>query len=709
MAVIGTLRKHSTLAIILVGVAIGAFIVSDLFTGKGRGGRNAIPPIGTIAGEEITARDYNQRVEDNIEIQRTNQNKPNLTAAETFDVRQSTWTQYLNEVIMGKEYEKLGINVTTDELFDLVQGPRPHNLIRQYFQDPATKQYSPQLVMNFLQNLDNMKPEVKKQWLNLEKYIKDDRLSQKYQALVAKGYYIPAAFADMDYTAKKKNAEIRYVAVRYTTMKDEDVTLTDKDYETYYEKNKQLYDQEPSRDIDYVIFEVLPSAEDRQFTKESVYQVYDDFRNTQDYVTFVNSTSDTRYDSTWHKKGQLPVTIDSLLFSSPVGTFVPPFEENNAWHMSRLMDIQARPDSMKAEHILVSWKGAYKAAETITRTKEEAERRADSIMNVVNGDKTKLQALAFTLSDDGSAKSNNGDLGWFADGNMVSQFNEACIKGTVGDIVKVESPFGIHIIKITGKKDPVTKIRVATIDRLIAPSSKTFQDVYTKASSFAGENNTQTKFETAVTDQGLNKRNATYLREMGNSIAGIENPREIVRWAFTDGFKTGEVSPVFDVGGAYVVAALTNVRGKGIMPLEQVKENIKSFVMNEKKASIIKDKIKSSGSTDIYQIARDFSSKVDTNLTITFASRNIPGFGSEFQVIGEIFALNEGDVSEPIQGNGGVFVVKVDRFYQPPQPPNVTANRDQMIAAFRSRMNQNPMFSALQKKTKIEDNRLQYF
>jgi len=708
MAVIGTLRKHSALAVILVGVAMGAFIISDLFTGK-RGGKSSLPSVGTIAGEEITVRDYNQRVDENIEIQRTNQNKENLTAQETFDIKQSTWTQYLNEIIMGKEYERLGLNVTTEELYDLVQGPRPHNLIRQYFQDPATKQYNPQMVINFLQNLDNMKPEVKKQWLNLEKYIKEDRLTQKYQALVAKGYYMPEALTKMDYTNKKKNAEIRYVAVRYTTMKDEEVVLTDQDYEAYYEKNKHQYEQEPSRDIDYVIFEVLPSAEDREFTRKSVEQIYNDFRNASDYITFVNSISDKRYDSTWFKKGQLPVTIDSLLFSSPVGTFVPPYEENNAWHMARLMDMQARPDSMKAEHILIAYKGAYRAAENLTRTKEQAESRADSILNVLNADKTRLQALAFQLSDDGSAKENNGDLGWFADGSMVSQFNEAVLKGNVGDIVKVATPFGFHIIKITGKKDPVSKIRVAIIERAIAPSSKTFQDIYTQASTFAGENNTRTKFETAVTDQGLNKRSATYLREMGNSIPGIDYPREIIRWAYYENIKLGEVSPVFDVGGSYVVAVLTVIREKGIMPLDQMKENIKTFVLNEKKASIIKEKIKSSGSSDIYQIARDFSAKVDTSLNLTFSSRNIPGFGSEFQVIGEIFAMKEGAISEPIQGNGGVFVVKVDRFYEPPQVPNYNTNRDQLIAAFRSRLNSNPMFSALQKKAKIEDNRLLFF
>ncbi len=625
MAIIGTIRKHSALAVILIGVSITAFIVSDLFTGRGN---NSIPAVGVIEGEEITAADYNRRVEDNLETQRANMNKEALTQQESYEIRQSTWTQYLNEVIMGKQYDKLGLTVTTEELYDLVQGPRPHSLIQQYFQDPATGQYSQQVVQNFLANLDQVQPEVKKQWINLEKYIKDDRLSKKYQALVANAYHIPQAFAQLDYESKKKNAEVRYVAVRYSSIPDDQVTITDKDYEAYYEKNKYTYKQDASRDLNYVMFEVLPSAEDRSSMRESTFQIFRDFQNTSDFASFVNQYSDNRYDSSWFKKGTLPLTLDSLLFNAEPGTFIPPYEENNAWHMARLMDVQNRPDSMKAEHILIAYQGALRADQKITRTREQAEKTADSLLNVVKADKTKLQAIAFMMSDDGSAKTNNGDLGWFADGAMVGPFNAAVMNGNINDIVKAETAFGFHIIKITGKKDPVKKIRAAIIDRAVAPSNKTFQDVYTQASMFAGENSTREKFEAAVSQQGLNMRSATYLREMANSIPGIEYPREIIRWAYYEGIEIGEVSPVFDIGGAYVVAVLTTIREKGTVPLEQMKENLKTFVMNEKKAEVIKNRIGST--TDIYQIARDFGTKVDTNLTLTMSSRNIPGFGTEF-------------------------------------------------------------------------------
>jgi parvulin-like peptidyl-prolyl isomerase len=316
--------------------------------------------------------------------------------------------------------------------------------------------------------------------------------------------------------------------------------------------------------------------------------------------------------------------------------------------------------------------------------------------------------LAIQYSDDPSAKQNKGDLGWFADGTMVPEFNEAVLNGKVGDLVTVESPFGYHVIKITGKKDPVKKVRIAMVDRAVEPSSKTFQDIYAAASSFAGENNTKAKFDKTCNEKGLDKRSAPYLQAMTNNIAGIENPRELVRWAYYDGIEEGEVSGVFDVGGAYVVACLTAIREKGTIPLVQIKDNLKNFVLNDKKAAYIIDQIGSE--KDIYTIARNNSTKVDTNITLTFSSRNIPGYGAEFQVIGNVFAMNEGQVSEPVKGNAGVFVVALDRFYNPPDPGTYTANQTTMLMSFRSRVSQGTaVYNALEKKAEITDNRKDYF
>lgn len=709
MAIIGTIRKHSALAVILVGVAIAAFVLSDLFTGPGGGGGgNRMPVIGEVGSTDIKAVDYNRRVEENVEIQRINQGVEALSAQDAFNVRVSTWNQFLNEIIMGEQYEKLDLAVTTEELFDLVQGPRPHRIITQYFVDPNTGAYNPAIVTNFLQNLNQMQPDVRKQWYNLERFIKEDRLTQKYNTLVAKGYYVPEAFARLDYEHKRKSAETRYVGIRYTSISDSLISLTDADYEKYYEENKYLYTQDPSRDIDYVIFNVEPSAEDREQARADFFRLYSEFLEAEDVPSFVNATSDFRYDSTWKKRADLSATVDSVLFNSEPGTIIPPYEENGAWHMARLMKVASRPDSAKAEHILVAYAGALRANENVTRTKITAESLSDSLFQVVKRDKARLQELARQYSDDGSAQENNGDLGWFADGQMVGEFNEAVINGKVGDVVKVETLFGFHIIHITGKKDPEKKVQVAMVDRAIEPSSKTFQDIYTAASLFAGENNTMEKFNKAVEEQGLDKRSATYLNEMSNSIPGIQYPREIIRWAYYEGIEIGEVSPVFDVGGAYVVATLTAIREDGTIPLAQMKDNLAGFVMNDKKAAYIKDKI--GDEKDIYQIARNYSTTVDTNINLTFSSRNIPGYGSEFQVIGHIFSMEEGQVSAPVKGNGGVFVVALDKFYSPPESNEYLSNRDQLVNAFRSRVQAgSAVYTALEKKTDIVDNRKLFF
>lgn len=704
MAIIGRIRKNSQLAVLIVGVAIAAFVLSDLFKGNNR----TAPPIAVINGEEVSYAEFSNKLDRNLENARINLQKETLTAQEISEVRETTWNEYLQDVIMGEEYSELGLIVTTNELSDQVQGPDPHPQIRQIFVDQSTGAYNPEMVVGFLQNLDRMEPAQRQQWIALEQFIKRDRLTQKYRNLVSKGYYIPRAFAQMDFESKRKTAEIRYLAARYDNVSDSLISITDEDYSNYYDENKHQWRQEATRDIDYVVFDVLPSPEDREDIRENFMKLYAEFQNAEDVESFVNATSDSRYDSAFYKEGELSVMMDSILFNSQVGTFVPPYEEDGAWHMAKLVDMQIRPDSMKASHILIAYQGAFNANQATTRTKEDAEMLADSLLGVVRSDKGKMAELAKEYSDDPSAQGNDGDLGWFADGMMVYPFNQAVIEGKIGEVVVAESAFGYHVIHITGKKDEVKKVRVAIVERTIEPSSKTYQDIYTEASRFAGENSTAETFENAIIEKGLNKRTATYISESSYSIPGVENAREIVRWVYYDGINIGEVSPVFDVGGTYIVATLKDVREKGTIPLEQIKDNITTFVMNEKKADFLKERI-STGGDNIYQMAGAVQATVDTNKNITFSSRNIPGFGSEFKVIGRIFSLNTGEQSEPIQGNGGVFVVVADNFVEPQGSSNLAIYQQQLEGAFNSRVGANYMFTALRESSEIEDNRLVYF
>ncbi|PLX00143.1 MAG: hypothetical protein C0591_01730 [Marinilabiliales bacterium] len=705
MAVIGNIRKHSTFLIIIIGIALAAFVLGDFAKGS-RGSREI--NIGNVAGEDITIMDFNQKVDQFIQNTKQQQNKERLTSDEIYRLKEDTWKQMVREILMEKEYDELGLTVTTEELFDLVQGPNPHPLIKQYFADPSTGQYNRSLIIDYLQNLDNLPAESKQQWIAFEEYIRNDYLSTKYKALVNKGYYIPTELAKMAYTEDNSNAAITYVASKYADLADSLVKVTDADYEAYYEKNKDRYEQEAIREIEYVTFDIKPSMKDMETARRNMDQIYQEFKTVENVTRFVKSTSDTPVDSTWKASGQLPVQIDSIMFNSEIGTVTEPYLNNYVFTTARLVDIGYRPDSLKASHILIAYAGALRANPEINRSKKEAEEIADSLYNVVKKSSSSLTELAMEFSDDGSVAQNSGDLGWFADGQMVYAFNEAVVNSKVGDISMVETPFGYHIIKTTGKKEDVKKVKVAMINREIIESNETYQKTFSKASKLASENKTIEAFNNAITEEGLTKKTANNLQQMSNFISGLQNPRQLVHWAFNENTEVGDVSPVFDLEGMFVVATLKSKTEKGYPELEDIKDRLTVFVTNEVKGEMLAKEM-SGFNNDFEQIAQELNlEKVDVN-SLTFSSRNIQGFGAENKVIGTVFGLNETEVSDPIIGNGAVFVVKLSKLMEAPEKENYTQNSTTLENAFTQRVNQDFPYRAIEEASEIEDNRSLFY
>jgi peptidyl-prolyl cis-trans isomerase D len=614
----------------------------------------------------------------------------------------------VREILMEKEYEELGLTVTTDELFDLVQGPNPHALIKQYFADPSTGQYNRSLIIDYLQNLDNLPADAKQQWIAFEEYIRNDQLNTKYNTLVSKGYYVPSELAQMAYAEDNNNANITYVASKFADLADSLVTVTDADYEAYYDENKERYEQEASREVEYVTFEIKPSMKDMEAARKNIDQIYQEFKETNDVVRFVKSTSDTPIDTTWKASGVLPVQIDSIMFNSEVGTVTQPYLDNYVFTTARLMDVGYRPDSLKATHILIAYAGAMRANPEINRSKQDAEELADSLYNVVKRSDDNMTELAMKYSDDGSVAQNSGDLGWFADGQMVYAFNEAVANSSIGEISMVETPFGYHIIKTTGKKEAVKKVKVAVISREIIESNETYQKTFSKASKLASENRDIESFNAAITEEGLTKKTANNLREMSNFISGLQYPRQIILWAFNENTEVGDISPVFDLEGMFVVAALKAKADKGYAELEDVKDRLTVFVTNEVKAKVLEEKM-SGYNNDIDQLSQELNlEKVDVG-ALTFSSRNLQGFGAENKVIGTVFGMNEQEVGGPITGNGAVFVVKLNKLLQAPEKENYTQNSTTLMNAFTQRVNQDFPYRAIEEASEIEDNRSLFY
>ncbi|KAF0204474.1 MAG: peptidyl-prolyl cis-trans isomerase [Bacteroidetes bacterium] len=706
MALIGDIRKRSGLLVAIIGIALAAFILGDLLAN--RSPRQGVNTIGNINGEPILATTFNQKVDENIEAQKMNTGKENLSAEEQFQIRQSTWEQLVNESILFDEVSKLGLTVSKQELDDQIRGKNPHSYIQQSFRDPETGAFDPANVLSFLQNLDNVDPQMKQRYLTIEKAIKDDRLNTKYNNLVSKGFYVPAAFAKRDYEARTAKISARYYGAAYTSIADSVVKITDADYEKFYNENKHKYQQEASRDIEYVTFDIVASPEDRERISRDVQKLYTEFATTENIVSFVNTTSDVRYDSTWMKKGSIPYQLDSIMFNSAPGATFGPYIENNMYTMARLVDVQTRPDSLKASHILVTYAGTN-VNPAVTITKIQASAKADSILNVVKSNAAKFDELASSMNDDQTAAKTNGDLNWFVDGAMVPAFNSAVLNGKIGDIVKVETQFGYHIIKITGKTTPVKKVRIAMVKIGIEPSSRTIQDVYTLASQFAIESKDAEGFEKKIEEKGYTKRLAERINIEQNNLPGIPQGREVIRWSFDENNDIGAISPVFDIEGRYMVALLKEKREKGLPTMDQLKEFIEPLVKRDKKAETLIAEINKNitSLSDLDMGYRSLGMKADTS-DISFAASNLPGYGKEDQVIGILFTMKEGELSKPIKGNQAVFVIVADKITPAPLKDDLTTEKRMISNAFRTRA-QRETTEALKRKAEIEDNRLMFY
>lgn len=704
MAVIGKIRKHSVLLIVIIGFALAAFVLGDF----AKRGPSRTVTVGQVDGEEITIMDFNAKVDQAVEATKQQQQKDRLTSDEVYRVKEDTWKRMVRQILMDKEYEALGLTVTSDELFELVQGSNPHPLIKQYFANPETGQYDRTLVLQYLQNLNSMPAASKQQWIDFEKYIREDQLTKKYNTLLSKGYYVPKKLAQITYEEDNNKAKIFITGKKYQDIADSLVSPSDADFIAYYEENKELYKQDALTDIDYVVFNIRPSLKDMQAATDEVNAVYEEMKKTVDIARFVNVNSDAPIDSSWKAAGQLPVQIDSIMFNSEVGYVAKPYLDNTSYYTSRLMDVAYRPDSMKASHILIAYKGAYNANPQMERTRTQAEKLADSLMNIVTKNGQLMTALAASYSDDPSAKQNSGDLGWFADGAMVPAFNEAVFNTKTGNVTMTETPFGFHVIQVTGKKDPVKKVKVATVLHEVIASNETYQDIFSKASKLASENKTKEAFDLAVQEGALTKKSQPNMREMSNYIVGMENPRQIVRWAFNEDTEVGDVSTVFDMEDMFVVACLTRKTEEGYPKWQDVQDRMQDFVENKLKAKIIIDQMTPFGN-DVEAVATGLTLEKEVVSPLYFSTRNIKQFGKEDIVIGTIFGMEVGTTTQPIAGNGGVLMVKLEEYTPAQEQENYDAIVTKLNTAFQQRVTQDFPFKAIELASDIQDNRSLFF
>ncbi|WP_354358995.1 SurA N-terminal domain-containing protein [Pedobacter sp. UYP30] len=686
-------NRMGYILVFAIGFATVAFFIGDaITTGKPFWAENQ-KTVGTIDGVKVNIDDFGPKVDQSLnqfKQQYGNNVNPQMTAMAV----DQAWNQEMASVLLNKEYERTGLTVSDDELLDLLQGSNPSPLIKQYFSNPQTGQLDRASLMNFLKSKD---PGAINQSNLLQQEVKNQALQAKYSNLIRNSIYVTSLEATDEYNNRNKLANFKFVGLDYTSIPDASVKLTDEDYNTYYNEHKEGFDNpQETRSFEYVSFDIAPTSTDSAAVKKQVSKIYSEFQSAPNDSLFAAINSDVKVPYTYITKGKLDPAIDSSIFALPAGSFYGPKLIGNSYKMAKVIDTRFSPDSVKAAHILLD--PAKLGGE------DQAMKLADSLKTLIQkgGD---FAALAKEYSVDGS-KDKGGELGTFSRGAMVAEFEDAAFNGKPGDLKIVKSQFGIHILKIEKQMGSQKVVKVAYIEKALDPSSKTRDAAYKAASTFLTDVKGK-DFAKYAKQKNLKVAVADKVTAVQGFAPNLDNPRKVIQAAFAA--DKGDVLPeIYNMTNAFVIAHLTDVKPKGILPLEDVKKEIEPMVMAATKGKMLADKFNKAGTESLDQIASKVGSKVEPVQNIVFANPVLPGVAQEAALVGSVFGTQPGKVSQPIIGDKGVYMFNVDGFTNPAPIANMIQQKQALLQTVTQR-SLGAAFKALQDDAKIKDNRVKFY
>lgn len=692
MAIIGKIRERSTLVLIIIGLAIVAFVLTDLFSAQGSGQRGPVN-LAEIEGNPISAADFDFKVQQAYQNYQINaQTTEPLDERTKANIREQVWNEVVSDELLGSEMEKLGVYVTKEELFDMVQGSDPHPNVRQAFTNPETGEFNSSAVVQFIQNLDN-DPRAKEQWISFERALKRSQRFDKYNTLIKAGAYLPTPLATMMANESGTQINIEYVLKPYTDIADSAVEVSESQIQSYYEDNLHKYQQEENIKFFYAYFPVKASNEDIDRTRQWADETYESFMKSENDSAFVEANSEMPFDNNYYTVENLPMGSDTSLWNMEVGTFKAPYLIETTYFMQKVRDVKMAPDSVKASHILIN---------TSDRTPERAEAIADSLLELLNNGK-EIADLAIENSDDVGSAQNGGDLGWFTEGMMVKPFNDAAFSAEIGVYTKVLSQFGYHLIEVTEQTQPKKKLQLATVRRTAEPGKKTYEEAFNKANSFSINVTDKESFDNTINEQRIQRRVAV-VKANESMILNNAASRDLVRWAKEA--NVGDISQAEDFGDAFVVAIIDEVNKEGASPLEKVRISAEFEAKKIEKANQFKELM--ANASDLQTLATQLGSEVKTASGIVFSSSSISGAGIEPTVVAKAYGMEAGQVSVPIQGNNGVYVIKITQ-KTPVANPNSAANKDSYARGVSSRVDNGIVFTSIKEESEITDNRASFY
>jgi peptidyl-prolyl cis-trans isomerase D len=710
MAVIGSIRKRSGLLVIVIGLSIVGFLLMDALnsnTSVLRGGRK--DTLGKVNGEKIAYTDFMRRVEDAVSNYQSRMSDQNITEEQRNMLRNQVWDEVVNEIILNNIYQHLGITVTSEELAEITIGKNPHPYIVQSFSNPQTGSFDATQVRLFLQSLDNDEPgsepgTKRKMWTNFEKELKKDQLRQKYSQLISKGLIIPTWLAENAYRNQVSTADIKYVQLPYTDLKDEDIQPTDEDLKAYLKKHGKKYEQEEeTRRFEYVTFDIEPSVQDTAAALQYLNEKIQDFiasKTTSEDSIFVKIYSEDPFDFVYSEKESLAgLPIADTLFKAPVRSVIGPFIDGGKYKYAKITDRKLLSDSVRVSEIVFSFK------EVKTQGEADIKRKLfDSVYQVLDSLKGNFAQMAFNFSDDPDSRLKGGDIGWVKRNQKPTSYNNLLFyKAQKGKVYKTATQTELIIFTVTDEKPSKPGVQLAYFTRSILPSPETERNIYAAASKFASENQSEEKFKAAA--QKLNLRTADNVRKNDFNVFGLGNAREVVRWAYNA--KKGEVSGIMSIEKKYVVAHLLSITGKGVPEVEAIKDRLKYDYLRDKKTEVLSKKFSEVSASTIDEIGKKLQKEVVVANGVAFANPSLNGLLYEPNVAAAAMGAPQNKVVVPIKGNLGVYAIEVTTKNDAPKANDYSSFAQTLRAQIQNKSNRT---NEVQKKlAKIEDFRFDFF
>ncbi|MBE7640644.1 peptidylprolyl isomerase [Salegentibacter sp. BLCTC] len=706
MAVLNKIRQRSVFLIIIIALALFSFVLADVIRNGGFSSQKDQNTIATINGEEVSREDFARQVEG---FQR--QMGANVSTSQAVN---QVWEQTLRETILKEELEKLGIRAGKAQIREVMRTQMGSN---PAFRNEAGM-FDENRVREYIASLRSTQPEAYQQWLQMEENMGDIARQNMYFSMVTAGIGATIVEAEQAYRFQNNTVDLRFVQLPYSSISDDEVEVSKDEIRAYIKDHAAQFETEASRNIRYVYFEETASDEDVKETEEALNALLENrveynavtssndtlpgFNSTTDYEDFVEANSDLPYDNRFKFKNELPSEFADELFNLNEGETFGPYQHEGYFKLSKLVETKEIPDSTKASHILVAYQGQQFAPD-VTRSKEEAEALADSLANVIKGNKDKFAELAVEFSSDRSNNQDGGDLGYFGPGDMVPEFDTYVLENNEGDVGVVETDFGYHVIHIAEQSQREKAVKIATIARELEASERSRNNLFNETTKFeiaAGEGD----FAEVAKEGDYDVRTVNNVKALDENIPGVGQQRRIVQWAFEDEANVGDIKR-FDIPSGYVVAQLTAKNKKGLMTAENASSKVLPILTKEKKAEILKSKI---NSENLEEIASNNNTMVQTANAVSLGSPTLPGAGREPEVVGSVFALEAGSVSKPIAGNNGVYVVELESKNEAPAMNSYSGIAQQETAQRRQNASQR-LFEALREKAEIEDNRARFY